>query len=451
MDKNLMTGLLFLVLSILVVFYGRKETNHYLKGNFLNHSNLFLLGYTIVFFQYYIDYVLGNVSDSEMRIWVDKTIVVKSMVLAIVGMLCFMIGYLSYKGRVVNEDTKTNYTYVSVNLLVYINLFSLILFYTTVNPLYLLGHYGVESMGSTATYASLIFEITYFAIVIQFSRNSIESNFQPTSFWQYVKKYPSLFMLSSVVYLTGVLISGDRGPLMTFSIAFYGSYFFVANRKLKLRLGLIIVFLGAFFINLLGIVRSLDKEKSFKDRIQQALTEDKQTTPTFSKTTQELAGSVRTFHTTVDYIPAKHEFLYGRFQVQHIVLTFPFVNEFLQEFYADNHRKYAGSSSFVTWVIQGEKPNSGDGTNCLSDFYFDFGVVGMVAGMLIFGYIIRVFEFNLLSKQLHLSLFIHVAALYYLSKSFYLPRSALLFDIRQIVWIFALLYVNSSFHLKYKR
>ena len=116
---------------------------------------------------------------------------------------------------------------------------------------------------------------------------------------------------------------------------------------------------------------------------------------------------------------------------------------FLPIFYDSGHVKYNGSSSFVTWINQGDYPNSGDGTSCITDFYFDFGILGVIFGMFLFGLITRYIEVNLFCNYNISPIFIHVFGIIYLSNAIYIPRSSILFELRTVIWITLILMFNS--------
>lgn len=442
MDKEVMIILLG-VIFISVLFFGlRNEKEPLLKGQFLKHSTLALLGIIIVHFQYYVDYLLGNITSSDLFIWVNTTIVVKGMILSSIGLLAFLIGYLSCKRGSINL-TRNNLRTISHTK--FLNIFAGIALFTyfyTVNPLYLIGFYGAEDIGVTATYAILVFEIMVYAIIIQKSRNMLLENFKPSSFLKYLKSlgYPLLFLTS--IYLLSVVISGDRGPIINFSLCYFSGYYFVTKQKFSLKKGLILGFIAAGFITILGVARAQDKSLDFLEKIQIAFQEKPfREDVSFIPQTKELAGSVRTLHHALDYVPQNHDYLYGRFQFQQIVVAFPFFSNFTPLIYENTSTKYAGSSSFITWIEQGDFPTSGTGTSVIADYYFDFGLVGVILGMFVFGYFMRFAEIKMYVESFP-NLFTHIFFVVYLSSAIYIARSTFLFGFRTVVWIFIILIFN---------
>jgi hypothetical protein len=238
------------------------------------------------------------------------------------------------------------------------------------------------------------------------------------------------------------MISGDRGPLIYFGIAYFSGYLFVTKTRLNLFKTFLILIAGALFITLLGKVRSLDRSLSFSERFTSSLQmESRFETASVLPQTQELATSIRALHHTLSHIPEQHDFLYGRFQFQQIMSMVPFGNTFVQIIFDDNSYKYGGSSRFVTWINQGNNPYMGDGSSVTSDFYFDFGFMGVIVGMFIFGYLMRFAELTMYSRGLP-SLFSHAFFVGYLSSAIYISRSTFLIEMKLVFWIFLVLLLN---------
>jgi len=287
-----------------------------------------------------------------------------------------------------------------------------------------------------------LFNLLVFSIIIQTCRNLRIQNRIPTNFRQYIKFMSVHLLILLVVYLTSVLMSGNRGPLVVFSLCYLSGYFFIKKIKFSYKQGFLLIFSGAFIISLLGTARHFNKDLNFIERVHLSfISNDTQSQASFSPMTTELAGSVRTLHHAVNYVPDKHDFLYGRFQFQKIIVVFPFFATFNTLIFDDNSVKYGNSSSFITWIRQGVNSASGDGTSCIADFYLDFGLYGVLIGMFLFGYFIRFAEINLYTVNIP-SLFPHIFIIVYLCSAFYIPRSSVLFELRSVVWIFSILLLN---------
>tara|TARA_R110002050_G_scaffold300443_1_gene469814 strand:- start:23 stop:1459 length:1437 start_codon:yes stop_codon:yes gene_type:complete len=444
MDSDVMLVILIVLLLSTILFFTRNEKINALKGQFLKHSNLVVLGLLIVHFQMYADFILGYTGMSDSFIWVNESIVIKSMTLATIGLLCFYLGFLSY-----NKDFKRNggkrikpqYEYISVKFLMYISTLVLLIYFATVNPKYIMGHYGAVQKGAIATYMSLLFNLLIFGVIIQSCRNLFARNKIPKNFIEYTRFMGFHLLLVLGIYLLSVLISGDRGPLITFGLCYISGYFFLTKRKLSFTKGVMLFSVGALIITILGVARSFDKNLDFNQKINNAVFHSENEENSILPSTKELAVSIRTLHYSVNYISQGNELLYGRFQYQHIMASLPFSYIFNALIFEDTSFKFKGPASFVTWIHQGDFRTYGIGTSAMVDFYLDFGLMGVIFGMFIFGFFIRFAEVNFYSYS-YLNLFSHIFIIVYLCNAIYISRSSVLFGFRTVVWILILLLIN---------
>lgn len=444
MNKGTLVFLLIVVLICLILFALRKEPYPFLKKNYLKHSTLALIGMVIVFFQMPIDYILGNINSSDLFIWVNTKIVLKTVTLAVIGLISFLIGYLLFFKRRTPKVTRPELP-VKTEILNIIAAILLIVYFLTINPLYLAGYYGSASMGQNATYISVIMESVIFASFIQKFRNILLSNVPSLSFGGYFKKIGWPLWLIVGIYLLSVMLSGDRGAIIVFGLLIISGYFFVARKKPSLRFMILFIFVGATFITILGIARNLNRNLTFADKFQKAIKDDNLTKePSISPQTQELARSFRTLSATVNYVPSRHDFFYGRFQFQEFLQILPF-NSFLIPFiYSENGIKYQSSAYYITWILQGDFPMYGEGTSCLADFYLDFGLIGIILGMLLFGYMIRYSEVSMYGGRIP-GVLANVFVFVYLVNAIYISRSTVFSFFREIVWIYFALLINKYF------
>lgn len=445
LDSGSISLLLCIALVSIIIFFSKKEDNSNLKKQYLKHSTLVIIGYIIVHFQYHIDYLLGYVSDSYPYIWVNNRIVVKALSVSVSGLISFLIGYLCFKIKKRTHNIQQNNSQtISVKVLTYLSALLLVAYFYYANPLYLAGFYGAEALGSEASYIILFYKVIIFAILIQTARNLKTEGAKFSNFFSYMKANGLLLNIIIGIYLISVLISGDRGPLISFPIAYFGNYLFVSKNKINIYKIIGLVVLGAVFITTLGKVRSLDRELSFKERFSTSLQMGSRfETKSILPQTQELATSIRALHHTMGYVPEQHDYLYGRFQFQQAMSMIPFGNSIVRLFFKDNSYKYGGSSRFVTWINQGDNPYSGDGSSVITDFYLDFGLLGVILGMLLFGYLMRFAELKMYSTQMPL-LFHHAFFIIYLSSAIYISRSTFLIEMKTVVWIFFVLFINEK-------
>lgn len=449
MDRSIMLFLLGFVLFSLIIFVTKKENNKNLQGQLLKHSYLFLIGYLIVSFQFYIDFIIYNIDENYQEIWVNRSIVVKSMAIVTAGLLTFLIGYSTTKfdktSFIKNKSVKK---IINTKFIFIIWVLSLIVFYSTVSPLYLLGYYGKEGaeIGRIPSLAIFLFHSTFYVLLIQKLRNlKIHNNYNLNlNVKEYLQKLGLSFISIVFIYLVTILFSGDRGPLMTVGLSMFAGYVYLNKRKLKFLRIIPFFILGVFFISLLGKARSLDRDISLFDRISLVFNDDIKVVEqeSFLEPTKELAKSLLTTHTAINYIDYSGNYTYGRFQFQQIANSIPFFSIFYPLIFTDNHKKFSSSASYITWIIQGDHPFFGNGTSSTADLYLDFGFLGVLLGMLIFGFFIRYLEVIFYAEELT-SLPFQVLSFVYLTNAFYLGRSSLLFNIKICSVIYIILLLNT--------
>lgn len=429
--------LINLITVSLFVAEGRKEK--LFEGNLFRHSFLFLIGFIIVHFQHPLEYFLTEQTSAKLNIWVDTTIVTKSLVLSSLGINSFILGYQVWKNRTLGDiKTKNAKKLHNTKYLVFFSYAFLLLFIITANPLYLSGYYGVVTPGGIAVYLQVAFEVTLFSIIIMKAWNLKVAGPQNISFKQYLRFIGPWSILLISFYFLLLLFIGDRGPVIGISLLLLAGYSFYKRIWPRPYILLGIVASGAFIMTLVGVIRSFDKELSFSDRFNQALDTNKDSS--LLDNTSELAGSLRTLHYAVTYVPQQYDFTYGRFQFQQIITTIPGVGALIDT-YIDSGLKYKGSASFITYLEQGENPTSGTGTTCIADYYIDFGTIGVILGMFAFGFYIRRVELAAFSSYMP-TMLMWVFLMVYFARSIYISRSSTLFFVKESVWIYAVITVN---------
>jgi hypothetical protein len=186
------------------------------------------------------------------------------------------------------------------------------------------------------------------------------------------------------------------------------------------------------------------------DRFRLALSEESiERLNSISPFTQELAGSVRTLHKVVEFVPSVFGYVGGRLQIQQVLSIIPTGSRWLVlAGVVPNEFRFAGSAAYATWLLEGDNPTSGAGSTCIVDFYLDFGVPLVVAGMFVFGFWVRRFDVNMYGSTI--PLWLSVSILVYLSRMIYVSRSTVLFQLKLVAWVFALLFVYQRFISGYR-
>lgn len=443
MSRPYMAWVLLLVAVCLCVFYVRREKVPALRGNLLKHSSFAILGFVIVHFQYYADYVLGNALEDNLQIWVSQGVVIKSMLLSTIGLICFLIGYLLRAER--SFDVRNGVLMPELSNFYFLKLLafiSLCAYFLTANPQYMAGGYGAYDIGGAAKYSSLAFNGAVFAILIQVCRNAVAAPDQVKTLFDFIRLCGLSTIAMTAVFLASVALSGDRGPLMTYSMGFLFSHVFVTKRKFNWMAVILGVIVVSSAVSLLGVARSFGDGFGFSEKLKMAYQERlHQNVESVLPVTQELAGSVNVLHHVVDYMPKYHDHLYGLFQLEQLIYSVPFSGKFVGALFDDGSGRYMDVTNFITWIVQGDNPLYGSGATVVADFYIAFGALGVAAGMFIFGWLMRVLEWKMYLEKMP-SIFWISFSLVYFCNALYISRSSLLEGFKLVIIVMVFVYLN---------
>lgn len=436
-SPSILLFILIAALALVGVFLLHREEYPWLKGQSIKCSNIFLLGYIIVHFQCYVDVLMGNISADDSFLMVRPDLILKSAFLALLGLSAFSCGYFCTQGKPMPSFKKQ----------AVVSLIPLLLFTTIMLPVwifsvggeYFAGGYGRDvDVGAFSSYASLIFEMSLWAIPLLHARNFRIKGERP-SFIRFILSlgwYNALL----IVFLMLVMTSGDRGPIISTILFVFVSFLYASGLKVSKTKFVAFVFVAAFSLTLLGFARNFGQGVNFREKIMMAWQAER-INESISPNTLELAGSVRCTHHAINNVPSSHGFMFGRFQLSNICAVVPTGNRWMMLLgVLPPETRYMSSAHFVTWLIQGDRPTYGDGVNCVADFYLDLGWGGVAIGMLIFGFWVRRFDVNLYIPS-PISLLLLAFVFVFTVKAIYIPRSSILLELKSAVWLFIILYV----------
>lgn len=438
------------------LFIMRKESQIGLKRQYLKISNLFLIGFIIVHFQIYLDYVLGAYQSFGVDLMISDRLVPKASLISALALVMYYIGYLMasyYKAGIKHIEIERISTviYSSRGLLLLMFAF-LSLFILTADWNYFRGNYGNVSVGTLADYAQQYLLLAMIGYVVLFVKNERIRGGAYKNMVSYSRKLGSTFLLISGVYLLLVLVSGDRGPILQFGVAFLGGYVLVAKRKMRLVVVALGLFIGATAISLLGFVREIGNGAVFWEKVEVAysLREESRIQSSISPSTLELAGSVRTMHAAVDY-SENHGHTNGLFQLFQVLSIVPGVGTITKVLTGMENKDFK-SSAFLTRHILGNTPDRGLGTTVVADIFLDFGIMGVIVTFFLFAWFVRYLEVNVFSAQFFR---ISTLALFFifLSQAIYIGRSTILVLFKDALLLYIIvvigLFINSF--LGYKK
>lgn len=454
-SKSFSLIVLLLNLFALVIFSIDREPISAMRKQYIRIIPIFILGYIIVFFQLHLDYVIGNFDESVTRYWVNSFIVPKALMISSIGFLAFLLGYMyrrNRRKRILKGVKRNGYKYLtSVKGYSWVSLFFLITMFITINPLYLYGGYGAFEMGDVSRYSSILFELSFTAGLIQHIVNTSLLKETKITFYKFINTLGFFHLLLFTIYSIAVLMSGDRGPVIYLGTGLIGSYALLTKWKMsKVKiLGSFII--ASVIVSGLVIIRNQEDKTSFIDQLYDSITSSEfkgikslDGANSVSKSTLELATSIRTLHNAVDAVPKRDPYFYGQLQLVQVMTIIPLGSKLIKNILDLSDSKLT-SANYVTKLVGGE--NGSEGTSCVADLYLDFGVAGVFFGMLFFGTFVRRLEEETFGHGLP-KLFILTSYVIICQYAIYISRASLVFSLRNIIWILVIMKLVKIFSKK---
>lgn len=437
-SNKLLLELCILGLSNIILFW--VSCSKYYK-TWVRYDVLFLLSFSIVHFQFPLVAGLGyELSDPDF-IWINKNVVNYGTWLSCIAICLWMLFYNLY--IIFTKKIKSNNLFSwSFNLkkLDLLILVSFSVFVTFVGKGFIQGNYsGAQDWGGIAIYiylilrAALLLRLIYFIYSLslnQFSLNSLIS-----------ESFKSLiFIIPLSIYVFLFFIGGDRGIILDVSIIVLASIgIFIRSIRFIEFLGLFLI--GAFIMTLLGLGRTSNVEKRDGGILEVGYSEF-QSRDEFVLPTDELAGSNRILFRAIDVVPDPYPYLNGFTMGLQVIGIFPFAGSFIITT-LDIPEIFTSSSLFFTIVGQGVHRTWGEGSELLGDIYINFGEIGILFIMPIFGLFISYVTNKATYKS---SIVIIILFLILTSNAIYINRDTILSPLKLLVYIFVIDWIFVSKH-----
>lgn len=294
------------------------------------------------------------------------------------------------------------------------------------------GNYSQEDLeknaGGMSNYSSIFFVVVYFALLSLSVYNCCL--LKNHSLKDFLGQFGYKSIICVLIYIALLTIGGSRSNVIIVLSSLVFAIFYIRNIKIKLFYIIIGVAVFSYVLSFIGITRNL-KGMSLSEKARAVESINLERKSIFSPTL-EYAGSLETFNASLDYVPSKHDFLYGSFHVRNLVSAIPFSSRVSRLFF-DNRKQYHSSDFFITYIIQGEYYTYGNGTSLNADLYLNYGVIGIVVGLFILGMVFRKTENNVLLENtptfnyIVLFLFMMGYALPYSRNGFLAPINYIMF------------------------
>lgn len=433
-------------ISITSFFFLRKETVKDLKKQSLRFTVLFMLAFSIVHFQAYLDFILGNIKSDAMFIWINTRVVSKSLLISSIAFVSYFLGYSLVPSQNLSKLKKPNIDILKLmdtKWLSYVSIAILLLFFIFIDKRYFSGGYSTINLG-VSIYFALIFESCVNGVLIVNARNLylINQRKKKVTFW-YFTYYNRLPLFILFIYLLAVMFSGDRGPIIYNLLFVVASFIYASRYKFKPFHLMSLVFISASFITILGVIRRLETNESFFNKIIQhsSISNDVQHyESSFSEATRELAFSTRCVNLAVDAKEAGLESTMGGFALQDLTLLIPTLKGTLINVF-NIPTQMTSSAQFLTFYDQGPYSMWGVGTSCVADTYLDFGMVGCVLVFMLLGWLIRKLEIKIFTRDYVAPFYLLIILFCFFAYSIYMPRSTILYALNKFTYIFVAIYL----------
>lgn len=415
------------------------------KGMWHKPSNIFLICYMIVSFQYLIDFCLGYKTYQDFYV---PSSVNKMSLTCLCGLICFILGYyMTGIGKQGQQKTDTCVKQINIIFLVILQFSFFVGWILTVNILALLSGIGyfVDDSGSAASiYENFFYDVTiaiFIAIIIN-SKNKNISNLK-----SFLNEGSVITWILICIYCLIRLVSGDRGPALYMASAVFFTYMMITRKNIKLSKICIVILLVALLINMIGMARSMPLNMSFSERIMTAFTEFSSSSEsrfsekTISPVTEELAISNRCNQIAIDLIDnGSDNYHYGKYTFYQTIQCIPFVPSYLAHTLKIPEDELSANIK-MTDVYHGTHEYTQIGTTIVADPYFDFGVIGVSLMLFLCGYIFKKVDSGVCLDTP--SNWVQIAiVLLYASMAVYIPRSTLIIQLKQLIPICVFYYLN---------
>lgn len=394
--------LLFFTISFII-----KTRNNSRMGVF-SHSHIFVVIFVIIFYQFYIDYILGFIDSSEKKIWINTSVVVKSLGLCNIAMASFLLGYKyqltkhnkyrlakhnkfqsikhnKYKSAKYSVRSKLHSTpkktiFPEKKFLCNIGYCMLAYFVITADDGFFSSGYLTSEGQLDGSFGIMV--ILQSVMIAVFSLYCIEykNNCKGDSIINYFKRPGILVGL----YAIAIILSGRRTEALRVVIMLLFAYIYVSGNKLNIKKTVAYLFAGVILTSVFGAIRG--EGQSFSQGVE-ILTSN----ATISPFTKELAGSINTVHIAMENVPDIIPYNYGVTFFPSFALLVPGLDRLIT-YLMSNGIALNSSTQIANMYWGGSDWGYGTGSSIVADVYISFGVIGVLIVFLLIGRLFRKLE-----------------------------------------------------------
>ena len=448
-NKLFDTGSIIVVLCVIVFFRYSQRTD--LRDNWLKPSNLFLISFLIVNFQFLLDYRLGIKSDFSFYI-LYPTVLNHCFILAVIGLLAFVGGYIgSFNGdNNLVDYKKPDYSNMIIPLvLIHLVVFAAFVYTIDISSFLTGNDYGSELKTYTHL-EKLLTAINALVVVLVVCRYDGNGSFR-----SFISSFPVLSLIIIVIYMILRLLSGDRGPFVFLAILLFYGYIYISRKKFKLITTIVVLVLGFFIMSLVGIARSLDVTNDFLSRMSSSAevfsTEGRFSSldsRTVMPLTEELGLSFLVNQTDVHAIEIEGEpFHPGSYFLISVANGVPFMPGLIGKVFHISYEDFSSTGFANSHFFKDREATWSIGTTIIGDFYLQFSSLGVLIGLFIVGCLMKYLDMFLFVRRQRVdNMYLVFIVLLFASTSIYMPRSLLLGELPRFVIGAIIIFLLSIFY-----
>lgn len=388
-------NIMFTVIFLALVFFYFLNRRRYIK-NWLRFDFIFIIGYFIVHFQSPLLYSIGLDDQVIPHPWVNIEVVNYATWLSLIAILFWFIGttLVSEKKYYLSSKIELNNVFVDriSPMIDKVIVVSFALFILVAGSALFSGTYdGGRSWGAGAGYFYLLLTFSIYLRTIYFVL-SLKKN---TGIKQTIRILMTnkIYVVSLLFFLLMFLSVGDRGPVVSIILLFFTLYGLYV-KPFSFKTITVSIVIAALLMTILGLGRTRVADNlGSQGIIERGYTALMSSNELVIPTT-ELAGSNRILFAALDNVPERYPYLYGKSLVINFSSAVPIPG--VTQLFTDlleipNHQ--TTTSRYFTYILIGENPTWGAGSEVVADVYVNFGVFGIPVVFFLFGLVCARYSF----------------------------------------------------------
>lgn len=398
---------------------------------FMKIDLFFMMFYYIIFFYPYQLHVLNiqDLSDSDFLHKTYAQFTNPAILSATIGLVAFQMGFHKiFKLKTISTSIKYPKKYFKkLNWIVLLFTVFILGLYAKTGMVAMFASSYTGSTTGDVTFDAIFNLVTYFIILSAISGLFYFINFKKLNIISII------LLILAVTWCIVLLVIGDRNTFFIIAIVIISGYYtFIKGITRKKILFLILP--GLFLYQVVEVSR-VNEERNI-EAIWLAMTEtniddEGIDVGSFGITTVGLRA-------TFKIMEQNHDFFLGKLKFISLTSIIPYSSRL----FIAKDDPYTGSSNVLKEDMIGLNATWGTGTNIISDAYLDFGIIGVVVVMYLFGFFGGLVKHKLINEPNNVKwIFVYLILIGYYSE---LSRYGFDFPLRSIVWTLLLFWFISN-------